>query len=656
MGHGNALFFDLDQIMCSREESTAIADFNGLSFTAQRAVFSHDKFCNVTISIIQAIQSDVVGRNRVYFAACQDGTFSDVVLRSVEQVLNVLECEQTDANDRPIRAVDCNHWALTDHDIVSEAEDILTTIAHWFGLPYPSQLPPIDTDRRQFYGWEAYNTVMPAAAFDGNADDQYWYDITSNLCRRKWGMVLDVLHHRPTWGALAALGDGRSIITAFLCRLPNFPLLQGVTFSAWRVTLPAKPLGIEYPVDDDDADAVRMTAVAFPGDQDDGHPAPENFFNRYPRITMDCDDDGGVLFVFDGGLPAGGFPHAPRIVHGASASSGYRGPPPQPLAIADRGTPPQPLEITPPVLLPDVRLPPPAVIRASPSIPVPSPRVILASTSISETPPPIIYAKAICCPVTTAAPPIIYPKAIGSPVITAAPSTSRPSPKGPPPGEQGRPSDASVTIITRPSSITPPDAGPPATRLLPMAPPVAASETFAPRPQPYGPDNVPPPPPFVPRRGGPPYGPDDVPPPPPPPPVGQDNAPKAPPIAHGQQRDRPYPAAHNMPNVGRNNVPRQAVHMRAWNQRAPCQCTDRRNPNIDHWVVVLRDDVGLDGRAINDLKNLADSGRAGYMHANSIIGKCFKKTNDQYTAFPKPSNFVVNCCKKAAEKIARDGS
>ena len=183
-----------------------------------------------------------------------------------------------------------------------------------------------------------------------------------------------------------------------------------------------------------------------------------------------------------------------------------------------------------------------------------------------------------------------------------------------------------------------------------MAPPVAASPTFAARPQP------------VPRRGGQPYGQDNAPPPPPPPPFGQDNAPPPPPatnaqpIAHRKQRSRSLPAAHNMPNIGRNNVPRQAVHMRAWNQRAPCECMDRGNPNIDHWLGVLREKVGLDDWAINALRTLAAMDRAGYMHANSIIGKCFKKTNNWTVAFPKPSQFVVTCCKKANEQIASTGS
>ena len=96
MGLGDALVFDLDKCMCSPEESMKIAHLSGQNFTAQREVFSHANFCNVVLSIIQAIQSDVVGRHRVYFAADRHGTFSDVVLRSVEQVLNVLLCEQTD--------------------------------------------------------------------------------------------------------------------------------------------------------------------------------------------------------------------------------------------------------------------------------------------------------------------------------------------------------------------------------------------------------------------------------------------------------------------------------------------------------------------------------------------------------------------------------
>ena len=83
---------------------------------------------------------------------------------------------------------------------------------------------------------------------------------------------------------------------------------------------------------------------------------------------------------------------------------------------------------------------------------------------------------------------------------------------------------------------------------------------------------------------------------------------------------------------------------------------DRGNPNIDHWLGVLREKVGLDDWAINALRKLAAMDRAGYMHANSIIGKCFKKTNDWWVPFPYPSKFVVTCCKKAAEQIASTGS
>jgi hypothetical protein len=83
---------------------------------------------------------------------------------------------------------------------------------------------------------------------------------------------------------------------------------------------------------------------------------------------------------------------------------------------------------------------------------------------------------------------------------------------------------------------------------------------------------------------------------------------------------------------------------------------DRGNPNIDHWLGVLREKVKLDAWAIMSLQQLAAMGRAGYMHANSIIGKCFKKTNDYTVPFPYPSRFVVSCVNSAIEQIARTGS
>ena len=66
--------------------------------------------------------------------------------------------------------------------------------------------------------------------------------------------------------------------------------------------------------------------------------------------------------------------------------------------------------------------------------------------------------------------------------------------------------------------------------------------------------------------------------------------------------------------------------------------------------------LGLDDMAITKLRQLAAMDRAGYMHANSIIGKCFKKMNDYTVDFPNPARFVVSCVNAAMRQIRDNGS
>ena len=87
----------------------------------------------------------------------------------------------------------------------------------------------------------------------------------------------------------------------------------------------------------------------------------------------------------------------------------------------------------------------------------------------------------------------------------------------------------------------------------------------------------------------------------------------------------------------------------------PCPCT-YRNPTIEHWVPILVRDFRLDLPALTKLRELAAMQRAGYMHANTIIGKCLKKINDARVNFPNPSAFVMSACKNAVSTIERKGS
>ena len=64
----------------------------------------------------------------------------------------------------------------------------------------------------------------------------------------------------------------------------------------------------------------------------------------------------------------------------------------------------------------------------------------------------------------------------------------------------------------------------------------------------------------------------------------------------------------------------------------------------------------LDHPSLTKLRELAAMHRAGYMHANSIIGKLLKKINDARVDFPNPSAFVMSAVKNAVWTIGRKGS
>jgi hypothetical protein len=70
----------------------------------------------------------------------------------------------------------------------------------------------------------------------------------------------------------------------------------------------------------------------------------------------------------------------------------------------------------------------------------------------------------------------------------------------------------------------------------------------------------------------------------------------------------------------------------------------------------LIEKLGLDDMAITKLRQLAAMDRAGYMHANSIIGKCFKKMDDYTVPLPNPAGFVVSCVNSAMRHIRNNGS
>ena len=64
----------------------------------------------------------------------------------------------------------------------------------------------------------------------------------------------------------------------------------------------------------------------------------------------------------------------------------------------------------------------------------------------------------------------------------------------------------------------------------------------------------------------------------------------------------------------------------------------------------------LDHHSITKLRELAAMHRAGYMHANSIIGKLIKQINDYRVAFPNPSAFVMSSVRNAEWIIEHKGS
>ena len=110
LGLGQALIFDLDLFLGTEAQVGSIAHLTGEHVTAQREVFSNLAFVELTMSIIETVQSDNAGRCRMYFVVDFEGTYADVVGRTVEHCLNKMEVE---FEGRSIRAVECYHWPMT---------------------------------------------------------------------------------------------------------------------------------------------------------------------------------------------------------------------------------------------------------------------------------------------------------------------------------------------------------------------------------------------------------------------------------------------------------------------------------------------------------------------------------------------------------------
>ena len=80
-----------------------------------------------------------------------------------------------------------------------------------------------------------------------------------------------------------------------------------------------------------------------------------------------------------------------------------------------------------------------------------------------------------------------------------------------------------------------------------------------------------------------------------------------------------------------------------------------RDPNMDMWYDVLRDQFDCDASSIMDLMALAQKDRRGYDMANSIIHKMFKKINDQVDWTSSASAFLASNVKDARHKLHPEG-
>ena len=80
-----------------------------------------------------------------------------------------------------------------------------------------------------------------------------------------------------------------------------------------------------------------------------------------------------------------------------------------------------------------------------------------------------------------------------------------------------------------------------------------------------------------------------------------------------------------------------------------------RHPTLDDWHDELRFEYGCDRSSVAGLFALAQAGPRGYMEANSIIGKLFKKADDDIE-LRNPSAFLANNIKNARHAMNPEGS
>ena len=80
-----------------------------------------------------------------------------------------------------------------------------------------------------------------------------------------------------------------------------------------------------------------------------------------------------------------------------------------------------------------------------------------------------------------------------------------------------------------------------------------------------------------------------------------------------------------------------------------------RDPTIEMWYDALRYDYGCDRSSVMGLIALGQAGHRGYMEANSIIGKLFKKEDDDIE-LRNPSAFLAKNVKNARHAMTPEGS
>ena len=109
------------------------------------------------MSIVEAVQRQNAGCCRMYLVVDREGTYADVVARTVEHCLNQMVVGY---DDLATRAVECYHWPLTTVALFQPGAitAIITRIDTWLNMNLASVLTPIGREISRHYGWDAYRT------------------------------------------------------------------------------------------------------------------------------------------------------------------------------------------------------------------------------------------------------------------------------------------------------------------------------------------------------------------------------------------------------------------------------------------------------------------------------------------------------------------